>query len=66
VYVVENEFDLSSLEKIHWYVNEPNDLKYVRCIYEAFSFDRFFTLQDIIGLVNKRPEIESLYDRLFG
>ena len=65
VCTVENEFDLSSLEKIRWYVNEPNDLEYVRRLYDEFYPNISFTLQDVIKLVNEKPNLKILYDKLF-
>jgi spore coat polysaccharide biosynthesis protein SpsF (cytidylyltransferase family) len=64
-YFVKNEFDLSKIDKIRWYVNERNDLEYVRRIYKAFYPNELFTLSDIINLVEKNPEFKSLFNSLF-
>ena len=54
----ENSRDLSDLR---WTVDEPEDLEFVRQVYDAlYPANAAFTYEDVLGLIERRPDIALL------
>ena len=56
---VEHSVDLSP-KKLRWTVDEPRDLDFARAIYAEFSAQPDFGLQDVLDLLQRRPELAQL------
>jgi spore coat polysaccharide biosynthesis protein SpsF len=52
LYGIVHEFDLSNMR---WTVDTPEDLAFVRRIYDTFNHDRF-SWQDVVSVLKERPE----------
>jgi spore coat polysaccharide biosynthesis protein SpsF len=50
----------SDYSKYRWTVDTPDDLKLVRRIYELLGDDVVFSWRDIIALIEKHPELETI------
>ena len=56
---VENDSPVA-LGKHRWTVDYPDDLEFVRRVYEAFSGHKHFGYQDIFHLLRERPELAAI------
>jgi glutamate-1-semialdehyde 2,1-aminomutase/spore coat polysaccharide biosynthesis protein SpsF len=58
---VENEADLSP-RNLRWTVDEPEDLAFIRAVYERLWSERrpFFGLADILKLLDEEPELQAI------
>jgi glutamate-1-semialdehyde aminotransferase/spore coat polysaccharide biosynthesis protein SpsF (cytidylyltransferase family) len=56
---VESETPVSS-EQYRWTVDHPADLEFVRRVYDAFSENGDFGLQDVFGLLKERPDLATI------
>jgi len=56
---VENESGLAHL-RYRWTVDEKEDLDFVRAVYRAFQDRPGFGMQDIVRLIQDKPELEHL------
>jgi spore coat polysaccharide biosynthesis protein SpsF len=49
------------LHHLRWTVDYPEDLDFVRAVYEALYRDGgFFTTEDVVALLDRRPEIAAI------
>lgn len=55
------ENDLSSVyQHYRWTVDEPEDLEFIRAVYQAFRHKETFGMKDVLELIDKNPELEKM------
>ena len=55
---MENSKNLSSMR---WTVDYPEDLKFVKKVYEKlYSKNQFFSMNDVLEIIRKYPELEKI------
>ena len=59
IHYIENEVNLAA-ERHHWSVDSPEDLEFVRLVFENFTPRQDFWMDEILDLMERRPELRQI------
>jgi spore coat polysaccharide biosynthesis protein SpsF len=43
-----------------WTLDYPEDLNFVKSVYKEFNYAEYFDFEEILNLLNKKPELSKL------